>query len=295
MIFWKKNIELFLRAFIVLDGLVMLVIFLNTQFGIEFPFPMPGRKLNNPLAFLLIALFLIGYLNPVFREQWLGRLKAGILENPSRLYIFGGLVLIEIFLQVMWNLYPEDFHWNLNAEQGYGTHFSTIQLYILGMFVLIIGMEKHEKEGLLKKVWPWYLVAGMYFFIGLDDCVAIHENFIKWSQQVAPGADAFHFIHEWLWFYGPFMLAAAAFLMRFFWVEFRQNKAVLCIMFLALMMWLGVLVMEGIAKNLIDPYSLEGSRIGIAVEEGLEMFGATLFLFGFSMFYRTNRPHSVGK
>ncbi len=51
MIFWKKNIELFLRAFIVLDGLVMLVIFLNTQFGIEFPFPMPGLKLNNPLAF----------------------------------------------------------------------------------------------------------------------------------------------------------------------------------------------------------------------------------------------------
>ena len=66
-------------------------------------------------------------------------------------------------------------------------------------------------------------------------------------------------------------------------------------MFLALMMWLGVLVMEGIAKNIIDPYSIKAGRVGIAVEEGLEMFGATLFLFGFSMFYRTNRPHSVGK
>ena len=60
------------------------------------------------------------------------------------------------------------------------------------------------------------------------------------------------------------------------------------VMFLALVMWLGVLIMEGLAKsfidkdnNFIDPVSIVGSRIGIAVEEGLEMFGATLFLFGF--------------
>ncbi|MDP6712324.1 MAG: hypothetical protein QGG38_06525 [Nitrospinaceae bacterium] len=295
LISWKKNIELFLRAFILFDCLLMLVIFANTQFGVEFPFPMPGRKLNNPLAALLGAIFFIGYLNPYFRENWLGRFKNYLINNSSRFYIFGALIGIEIFLQVMWHLYPEDFLWNLNAEQGYGTHFSAIQLYALGMFVLMIGMEKREEEGSLKKVWPWYLVAGMYFFIGLDDCIAIHENFIKWSQQVAPGADAFHFIHEWLWFYGPFMLAAAAFLMRFFWMEFRQNKVILCTMFLALVMWLGVLVMEGVAKNLIDPYSIEGSRAGIAVEEGLEMFGATLFLIGFSTFYRVTQKGPARK
>jgi len=295
VISWKKNIELFLRVFILFDCLLMLVIFVNTQFGVEFPFPMPGRKLNNPLAALLGAIFLIGYLNPYFRENWLGKLKNYLINNSSRFYIFGALIGIEIFLQVMWHLYPEDFLWNLNAEQGYGTHFSAIQLYVLGMFVLMIGMEKREEEGSLKKVWPWYLVAGMYFFIGLDDCIAIHENFIKWSQQVAPGADVFHFIHEWLWFYGPFMLAAAAFLMRFFWMEFRQNKVILCTMFLALVMWLGVLVMEGVAKNLIDPYSIEGSRAGIAVEEGLEMFGATLFLIGFSTFYRVTQKGPARK
>jgi len=83
--------------------------------------------------------------------------------------------------------------------------------------------------------------------------------------------------------------------MRFFWMEFRQNKVVLCTMFLALVMWLGVLVMEGIAKNFIDPYSLEGSRVGIAVEEGLEMFGATLFLIGFSTFYRITQKGPARK
>ncbi len=285
---WKGKAELFLRLLIAVDCLVMAVIFLHIQFGIEFPFPVPGRKLNNPLAALLAALFLIGVLNPDFRGYWLGKLKALFTQNPGRLYAFGALVLAEIFLQIMWfrDLRGEDFLWNLNAEQGYGTHFSTIQLYILGLFVLMIGMEKRKAAGSLKEVWPWYLVASMYFFIGLDDCIGIHENFIKWSQEIAPGANTFHFIHEWLWFYGPFMLFATAFLTRFFWREFRGSGRAIVVMFLALMMWLGVLIMEGVAKSLIDPFYFEGSRIGIAVEEGLEMFGATLFLFGFSLYQR---------
>ena len=69
---WKGKAELFLRLLIAVDCLVMAVIFLHIQFGIEFPFPVPGRKLNNPLAALLAALFLIGVLNPDFREYWLG-------------------------------------------------------------------------------------------------------------------------------------------------------------------------------------------------------------------------------
>ena len=279
---------MFLRLLIAVDCLVMVVIFLHSQFGIEFPFPVPGRKLNNPLVALLAALFLIGVLNPDFRGYWLEKLKVLFTQNPERLYAFGILVLAEIFLQIMWFRDPrgEDFLWNLNAEQGYGTHFSTIQLYILGLFVLMIGMEKRKAAGSLKEVWPWYLVASMYFFIGLDDCIGIHENFIKWSQEIAPGANMFHFIHEWLWFYGPFMLFATAFLTRFFWREFRGSGRAIVVMFLALMMWLGVLIMEGVAKSLIDPFYFEGSRIGIAVEEGLEMFGATLFLFGFSLYQR---------
>ena len=296
---WKGKAELFLRLLIAVDCLVMAVIFLHIQFGIEFPFPVPGRKLNNPLAALLAALFLVGVLNPDFRGYWLGKLKVLFTQSPERLYAFGILVLVEIFLQIMWfrDLRGEEFLWNLNAEQGYGTHFSTVQLYILGLFVLMIGMEKRKATGSLKEVWPWYLVASMYFFIALDDCIAIHENFIKWSQEIALGANAFHFIHEWLWFYGPFMLFATVFLTRFFWREFRGSGGAMVVMFLALVMWLGVLIMEGLAKsfidkdnNFIDPVSIVGSRIGIAVEEGLEMFGATLFLFGFSLYQRRKNP-----
>jgi hypothetical protein len=296
---WKGKAELFLRLLIAVDCLVMAVIFLHIQFGIEFPFSVPGRKLNNPLAALLAALFLIGVLNPDFRGYWLGKLKVLFTQSPERLYAFGILVLVEIFLQIMWfrDLRGEEFLWNLNAEQGYGTHFSTVQLYILGLFVLMIGMEKRKATGSLKEVWPWYLVASMYFFIALDDCIAIHENFIKWSQEIALGANTFHFIHEWLWFYGPFMLFATVFLTRFFWREFRGSGGAMVVMFLALVMWLGVLIMEGLAKsfidkdnNFIDPVSIVGSRIGIAVEEGLEMFGATLFLFGFSLYQRRKNP-----
>lgn len=281
--------DLILRIFIAVNFVVLLLIFLHTQLGIASPIPMLGTKLNNPLAILLGTLFLLGVVNPRFREVWLNRLKRLVTEDPHRYYLFGLLLSIEVGLEIMWFLYPENFHWNLNAEQGYGTHFSTLQLYLLGIFVLIVARETRPEGASWKSQWPWYFAASLYFYIGLDDCVGIHENFIKWSQNLVPHASVFHFIHEWLWFYLPFILAVVFILIRFFLKQFKKDPWVLLIMFAGLALWVSVLLLEGLAKNIVDPISLDYSRLLIGLEEGSEMAGATLFLFGFSRFYRTER------
>jgi hypothetical protein len=33
---------------------------------------------------------------------------------------------VELGLEIMWFRFPEDFFWNLNAEQGYGTLFFNV-------------------------------------------------------------------------------------------------------------------------------------------------------------------------
>lgn len=270
---------MFLRIGIAVDCLVLLVIFIKTQFDIVFLFPAPGKKLNNPLAGLLAALFLLGWVDPSFRGRWRSRLKTWVTRIPQRYYLFGVLLGIEAFLQIMWFLYPEDFLWNLNAEMGYGTHFSTVQLFLLGLIVLIVAQEPTLKLGEEKSRWPWYAVAGLFFYLALDDCVGIHENFIKWFQKTSPDAAVFHLIHEWLWFYGPFILAAVVFLARFFLKQFKAEPVVKLFLFAALFLWVSVIVWEGLAKNVVDPLGLDYSRLLIGIEEGSEMVGATLFLW----------------
>jgi hypothetical protein len=264
------------------DLVVILLLFLKGQFDVAFPFPLPGKKLNNPLALLLLLFSIRALLNVPFRNHHLGTLKKLLTATPHRIYFFVFLIIIEIVLQTMWFSYPENFLWNLNAEQGYGTHFSTIQLYLLGLTVLMTAWADFGKDATWKEKMPWYLVASVYFFIGLDDCVGIHENLIFWGRNLIPESTTFHFIHEWLWFYGPVAFVVVIFLSRFFLIKFLYSPGIIVLMFVALMFWVSVLLLEGLAKNIIDPMGIYYSRLLIGLEEGSEMFGATLFMMGFS-------------
>ena len=280
--FAKRKLDILIQTVIAVDIVILLLLFLNGQFGISFPFPLPGTKLNNPLALLLILLFLRGMINDPFRECCLKALEKLVTRTPQRFCFFTLLIIIEIALQIMWFNYPLIFHWNLNAEQGYGTHFSSIQLYLLGLVVVITAWADHGQETVWKEKLPWYLVAGVYFYIGLDDCIGIHENFIFWTRNLVPEATIFHFIHEWLWFYAPLIFAVVIFLSRFFLMKFRYSWGILTTMFMALGFWVSVILLEGLAKNIVDPTGLDQGRLLIGIEEGAEMLGATLFMLGFS-------------
>ena len=256
--------------------------FLKGQFDASLPFPLPGKKLNNPLALLLLLVSIRGILNVPFRNRYLGTLRKLLTATRHRFYFFAFLISVEIGLQIMWFTYPENFHWNLNAEQGYGTHFSAIQLYLLGLTVLMTTRADCGKDASRKEKLPWFLVASVYFYIGLDDCIGIHENLIFWGRNLIPESTTFHFIHEWLWFYGPAALATVVFLSRFFLMKFLYSPQIIVIMFVALIFWVSVLLLEGLAKNIIDPMGIDYGRLLIGIEEGSEMIGATLFMLGFS-------------
>ena len=279
----SQKMDTFFRIIIWVDTTILLLIFLRGQFGIIFPFPLPGKRLNNPLALLLFMFFLRGVVNLQFKEKHLSTLKKWVTEFPQRIWFFVSLLTIEIVLQFMWFKFPQDFHWNLNAEIGYGTHFSAIQLYCLGFVVLITAWADCGEDAGWDEKLPWYLVAGIYFYIGLDDCVGIHENFITLSETLIPGSNIFHFIHEWLWFYAPLIVIVVIFLTRFFFKKFLYSPKILFTMLIALMFWILVILLEGLAKKIVDPMGLDYGRLLIGVEEGSEMFGATLFILGFSI------------
>ncbi len=278
----SKNLDLIFKLLIGLDLIAMLIIFIHARIWPDFPFPVLGSRLNNPFMFLLILLVLRGWVNLEFRERQLALIARVTTEEPIRFYFFSLLLMMQVGLQVMWFLYPWDFFWNLNAEKGYGTLFATGQLFLLGIVVLITAYEDFGPDTPWRDRFPWFFVAFVYLFIGLDDCVGIHENFIAIGGKMALESVAFHFIHEWLWFYGPVALIVAIFLARFFLKRFSYSPKVMITMFVALALWVGVLVLEGLSKKIIDPLSYDYTRILVGIEEGFEMLGATLFMIGFS-------------
>ena len=222
-----------------------------------------------------------------FREKQLGLIKRITTEEPTRIYFFSLLILIQIGLEVMSYLYPTNLFWSLSAEKSYGTLFATAQLFILGVVVLFTARADYGHDASWSNKLPWFLVAFVYFFIGLDDCIGIHENFINIGRTLAIESMVFHFVHEWLWFYAPMIVVVVVFLARFFLQRFIYYPKIMGMMFVALALWIGVLVLEGLAKSVVeDTQRYDFVRLLIGVEEGFEMLGATLFIWGFSRHYK---------
>ena len=279
----SKKLDLIFKLLIGVDLVAMLIIFIHARIWPDFPVPHIGNRLNNPFMFFLILLISRGWVNLDFRAKQLSLIKRIITEEPTRTYLFSFLLMVQVGLEIMWFKYPGDLFWSLNAEKGYGTLFSTAQLFLLGNVVLITAGADYGHGASWSNKLPWFLVAFVYFFIGLDDCIGIHENFINIGRTLALESMVFHFVHEWLWFYAPMIVVVVVFLARFFLQRFFYSPKILGTMFVALTLWIGVLVLEGLAKTFVeDTQRYDYVRLLIGVEEGFEMLGATLFIIGFS-------------
>jgi hypothetical protein len=290
----SKKLDLTFKLLIWIDLVAMLIIFIHVRIWPEFPLPHLGNRLNNPFMFFLILLVSRGWVNSDFRGKQISLIKRISTEEPIRIYFFSFLLTIQVGLETMWFLYPGDFFWNLNAEKGYGTLFATAQLFILGMIVLITARADYGENARWNEKFPWFMVSSVYFFIGLDDCVGIHENFIAIGGRLALDSLVFHFVHEWLWFYGPAAMVVVIFFARFFLKRFSYSPKILGAMFVALTLWVGVLILEGLQKK-ASTVDYDYTRILIGIEEGFEMLGATLFIIGFSNHLKNLQEKSITK
>ena len=292
----SKKLDLIFKLLIGVDLVAMLIIFIHARIWPDFPVPHIGNRLNNPFMFFLILLISRGWVNSDFRAKQMSLIKSLTTEEPTRIYFFSFLLMVQVGLEIMWFKYPEDLFWSLNAEKGYGTLFSTAQLFLLGSIVVITAHADYGHGASWSNKLPWFLVAFVYFFIGLDDCIGIHENFINIGRTLALESMVFHFVHEWLWFYAPMIVLVVVFLARFFLQRFFYSPKILGTMFVALTLWIGVLVLEGLAKTVVeDTQRYDYVRLLIGIEEGFEMLGATLFMIGFSKHLKNLQEKSTPK
>lgn len=191
---------------------------------------------------------------------------------------------------------------NITREDSIGTWFSSTQMLVIGIVLLLIAIHRQKIKD--KLFWGWYLLAGFFSFMAVDDAIKFHERVgtaVKVIQrnmlntEVAP-SETFFPSYTWQLVFGPFFFGMGLFMLWFLQKELRRSKVHWVALGGLAMFVLAVAFdfVEGLDNN---PYALIGTWFDVSaktvshysklIEEFIEMLGSTFFLVAFLKHFLT--------
>ncbi len=276
-------IEKILWALTAVLALALVVIVLRHYLGLEFIPYAPGRKLNNPLAGLLVSLLLLAAVNPTRRDHWTAGLWRAFV-SPLWPWAMAALIALEGFLLHIHLGTHNHPLWDLDFERGVGTYLSTLLLFALAWAAFGVrefnqAMTEADRRG-------WTVIAALFLYLSMDECIGVHDEIGDWATGLFQNSPAFHWMHEWLWFYAPFIALASGFLLVFFW-RATGGRARFWV-FAGLFMWFAAIAFEATNRADYIPW-----KLSVGLEETAEMLGSTLLLIGLASHMGGLRSGSV--
>ncbi len=196
------------------------------------------------------------------------------------------IVLADIFLNhLKWLPFrPLRRVFNITREDALGNWFSSTQTLVIGISLWIIfAMDRREK-----KKWGWAVLAVFFTFMAIDDATKLHERAgssfktlatsLAWVQVLVEQYPSY----TWQIIFGPFFTAMGLYLMCFLWKELPTTpyRSWLGSALACLVLAVCLDMIEGMDLPSLSSYPAR--HVLKLVEEGLEMFGNTLFLLIFS-------------
>ena len=162
---------------------------------------------------------------------------------------------------------------DLDAEQSVGAWFSASQLLVIGLTL----WSASERVAGADQPAQWFLrlAGGGFVFLSADEAAAVHEALSRAVYKASPSAAPFGHEHSaWVVVYG----VAAVLLLAFFWPQVTR--------FWRAFPSASALGLAGAAVLLAGATGLESlgylhlftGHVEVALEETLEMVGATLML-----------------
>lgn len=198
-------------------------------------------------------------------------------------YIVTLLVLAMVLLSIhvglyLYNYQVEELPWlllqlfDLDEENNIPTWFSSFLLLNNAFFLYLYS----GKEG-LQKQFHWSLLAAGFLLLAIDEVAGLHESFnsaidISWA---IPGAILVLFVGV---MFVPFLLSL-------------PRRLALLFILAGFLYVSGAIVVELLSEDM-ESETLAYSLV-VAVEEGLEMIGALLFLFVLMREMRSGEKVSV--
>jgi len=198
------------------------------------------------------------------------------------------LVILELFFVAAYG-FTTFFHtpivavkslFDLDAEGSLPAWFSSTQLFLIGLAFLIKGylIDKHHSPS----PYFFFIVALGFIFLSADEAAAIHEKTTATFKHIQdiPRFRGNHGI--WIFVYLPVVLLLLAVHVKYviaMWKYYREETIILSIGMTALVC--GGVLLEIISYQFLRTgLTPVGYSIEVMAEEFLEMFGATVVLYG---------------
>lgn len=216
--------------------------------------------------------------------------------------------IVTVFPQRPWNR-PLKHLFGLNVESNIPTWYSSVQLLLIGLGLLALTTWVFRSDGRLARLRAFFTSGGVLFcYLSADEAGRVHEQFSailqSWhwlrvtEMKLIPafGTQAARYGGGGLWM--PVFLVIGIALLVWLWPQIK----------LAVLLWsrqlrwmaagfgvlvTGAVVVEGLGTLIPKTASLARS-IEVGVEEGLEMVGASLILFGVLSIVSAVAPRVLG-
>lgn len=197
---------------------------------------------------------------------------------------------------------------NIAREDSLGTWLSSTQMLAVGLVLLLIGWARKQEAGRMSaRVAGWYVLAGFFIYMGIDDAIKFHERvgtafkvLVRAMDGPDPGGVAGFFpSYAWQLVFGPFFAAMGVFVIWFLWRELKTARERRYV-FIGIGCYVAAVILDFVEGLKNPPYpvlaDLFSSSVGTirhyakVVEEFLEMFGTTWQLVAFLGHLFTNFP-----
>ncbi len=165
----------------------------------------------------------------------------------------------------------------MDGEQNIPTLFSLMLLWLCAL--LTAGIAWGNRGSARKKVFQWSILAAVFFFMGLDESIQIHERLTEPTRNMLGSSNLFHF--AWVLPYMVFVVVFAAIYLRFFLELPRDTRR---FVLLAAILYLGGCIgLEIVEGAWIQSHGKdEGYYLLVMIEELLEMSGCLVFIYAFA-------------
>ncbi len=176
---------------------------------------------------------------------------------------------------------------NLNNEVGLGTWFSQIILFVAGLLLFAIGLHYKKTQS---SSMPWLILGVIFIYMSVDEGAALHE-LASYPTRYLLGGTSGIFTFAWVI---PALIAVAVFGLTFFkfWLSLPAKIRGLFLISAAIYITGAVgLEMIGAAYYGANPGSMLNVTVSdslIAIEEGLEMSGVTIFIYSILSYMKTS-------
>jgi hypothetical protein len=188
-------------------------------------------------------------------------------------------------------------HFDLKREGNVAVWYSSALLLLTSAAALAVGQVRYQDASEDRRRYVWWIASLFFVALSVDETARLHEKagvlFTKYAGTIPWLTDGGRPAFAWMVVLLPLILLFMARMLlatrRFFGLHRRSRRLMLG----GILCWVGVLGAEFVQAQLVR-WSIDRSFQGV-LEEGLEIVGASLFLFALIEFLRDEgtRPRVV--